>query len=81
MGDLQSEILANVELVKEKKKINSGDTIQFIKVLGDDVKQFISCMRDELDSVVGAIGERDDKCKLDMERIEQKIGVTTQMKN
>jgi hypothetical protein len=37
-------------------------------------------MRDELDSVVGAIGERDDKCKLDMERIEQKIGVTTQMK-
>jgi hypothetical protein len=38
MGDLNSEIKANVELVKEKKKINASDTSQFIKVLGDDVK-------------------------------------------
>ncbi len=80
MGDLNSEIRANVELVKEKKKINSSDTTQFIKVLGDDVKQFISCMREELEQVLGAISERDDKCRLDMQRIEGKIVNTDQLK-
>ena len=41
MGDLNSEITANIDLVNEKKKINSSDTDQFIMVLGDDVKQFL----------------------------------------
>jgi hypothetical protein len=38
MGDLHSEITANIELVSEKRKINASDTNQFIKVLGEDVR-------------------------------------------
>ena len=41
MGDLHAEIAANIDLVNEKKKLNSSDTLQFINVLGDDVKQFL----------------------------------------
>jgi len=52
-----------------------------VKVLGDDVRQFIGCMREELDSVVGAISERDDKCSLDMHRIEAKILQTESLKS
>lgn len=48
MGELHSEIKANVELVKEKKRLNASDTRQFIHILGEDVRQFITCMRDEL---------------------------------
>jgi hypothetical protein len=49
MIDLHAEIAANVDLVHEKQKLNSSDTESFIKVLGDDVKQFLQCMREELD--------------------------------
>ena len=80
MGDLHSEIKANIELVKEKKKSNATDTVQFVKVLGEDVRQFISCMREEIEQVVGAINERDEKCKIDMERIENKIASNDSMK-
>ena len=81
MGDLQGEIVANVQLVKEKKRARGvggggGETDQFVQVLGEDVKQFLSCMKEELEAVVGAIIERDDKCKLDMERIEQKLSIS-----
>ena len=38
MGDLNSEIKANIELVKEKKRMNASDTVQFMKVLGEDVR-------------------------------------------
>jgi hypothetical protein len=38
MGDLHSEIKANIELVKEKKRMNASDTVQFMKVLGEDVR-------------------------------------------
>lgn len=81
MQDLHSEIKANIELVNQKNKnLTPGqkpaaETIQFIKVLGEDVRQFIQCMREEIEQVVGAISERDDKCKLDMERIDQKVGL------
>ena len=37
-------------------------------------------MREELEGVVGAISERDDKCKLDMERIEGKVKCTEGMR-
>ena len=49
MSDLHSEIKANIELVAEKKRINAADTQQFIRVLGEDVRQFIQCMREEVD--------------------------------
>lgn len=49
MGDLHGEIQANVDLVKEKRKASSSDAANFVKVLGDDVKQFILCMREEID--------------------------------
>lgn len=80
MGDLHSEIKANIELVNEKRKLNASDTNQFIKVLGEDVRQFISCMREELEQIDTAIKERDDKCKVDMERIESKIAQNEQQK-
>jgi len=38
-------------------------------------------MKEELEGVVGAISERDDKCKLDMERIEGKVKNTEGMRN
>ena len=66
MGDLHSEIKANIELVKEKKRMNASDTVQFMKVLGEDVRQFIQCMREEIEQIVKSIEERDDKCKIDM---------------
>jgi hypothetical protein len=73
MLDLHSEISANIDLVNDKKKTNSPDTNQFVKVLGDDVRQFIHCMREEIMQSILAINERDDKCKLDMERISNKV--------
>ena len=41
MSDLHSEIKANIDLVKEKKRMNAPDTVQFTRVLGEDVRQFI----------------------------------------
>lgn len=74
MGDLHSEIYANIDLVKEKKRLNAPDTNQFVKILGEDVKQFIQCMREEIEQVIISINERDDKCKSDMTKIESIIG-------
>jgi hypothetical protein len=48
MGDLHTEIGANVDLVREKRRLNAPDTDQFINILGEDVRQFIQCMREEL---------------------------------
>eukprot|EP00347_Sterkiella_histriomuscorum_P013580 403364170 len=80
MGDLHSEIHANIDLVREKKRLNAPDTNQFVSILGEDVKQFISCMREEIESVLLSINERDDTCKLDMQRIESKINQGEQCK-
>lgn len=30
-------------------------------------------MKEEIEQVIGAINERDDKCKFEMERIEMKV--------
>ena len=73
MGDLNSEIVANVEIVKEKKRSGSGDTMQFVEVLGEDVRQFIWCMREELTGVIQALQERDDKCRADVTKLEHQI--------
>ena len=70
MSDLHSEIRANIDLVSEKKKLNAPDTKQFIKVLGEDVHQFIGCMREEIEGVKQAIRERDNKCEDEMQLIE-----------
>lgn len=37
------------------------------------MRQFIGCMKEELESILISISERDDRCKLDMTRIESKI--------
>jgi ElaB/YqjD/DUF883 family membrane-anchored ribosome-binding protein len=55
MGDLHTEIQSNIDLVFEKRRNNSSDTDQFVVVLGEDVRQFLQCMREEIDQVVGAI--------------------------
>ena len=41
MADLHAEITANIELVNQKRELNSSDTDYFINVLGEDVKQFL----------------------------------------
>jgi hypothetical protein len=38
MGDLHTEIHANIDLVREKKRLNAPDTNQFVKILGEDVR-------------------------------------------
>ena len=38
MSDLHQEIHANIDLVKEKRRLNAPETNQFIKILGEDVK-------------------------------------------
>lgn len=38
MGDLHKEIHANIDLVREKKRLNAPDTNQFVKILGEDVR-------------------------------------------
>ena len=81
MGDLHSEIRANIELVKEKKRMNASDTSQFMKVLGEDVRQFIACMREEIEQIVLQIKDRDSKCSFDMQRIESKISQNENQKN
>ncbi|CDW82019.1 UNKNOWN [Stylonychia lemnae] len=80
MGDLHNEIYANIDLVKEKKRLNAPDTNQFVKILGEDVKQFIQCMRDEIEQVILSINERDEKCKIDMNRIDSKINQSESLK-
>lgn len=62
MADLDSEISANIELVNQKKQIQSADTEQFIMVLGEDVRQFLQCMREELDQAGQAVKEREERC-------------------
>lgn len=49
MQDLYNEIAANIDIVREKRRVSSPDAAQFVKVLGEDVRQFILCMREELD--------------------------------
>lgn len=49
MSDLHNEIHANIDLVREKRRLNAPDTNQFVKILGEDVRQFISCMREEIE--------------------------------
>jgi hypothetical protein len=48
MNELHIEIKSNIELVQEKRRVHSKDTNQFISVLCEDVRQFLSCMTDEL---------------------------------
>jgi hypothetical protein len=48
MRDLVVEINSNITIVNEKRKQKARDTNQFIRVLCDDVRQFLSCMVEEL---------------------------------
>jgi primosomal protein N'' len=38
------------------------------------------CMREEVEQAIAAIDERDDKCKIDMERIETKVASSDALK-
>lgn len=38
MEELGSELKANVDLVREKRRISAPDTKQFVKILAEDVK-------------------------------------------
>lgn len=81
MSDLIIEIKSNVDLVEDKRKTNAKDTKQFILVLCDDVRQFLTCMEDELSQVNLAIKERDAKCTLDLKGIETKLRVQEGIRN
>ena len=69
MGDLHTEIHANIELVHQKQLHNAPDTLQFVEILAEDIKQFLACMREEAEQVVFQIGERDEKCKDEVVRV------------
>lgn len=73
MVDLHVEIKSNIDLVQEKKRVKAADTVQFIRVLSEDVRQFITCMNDDLTHVYQAIEERDVKCKLDLKGLETAV--------
>lgn len=73
MAELIVEIKANVQLVTDKKRNHAKDTRSFIRVLCDDVRQFLACMVEELTQIQLAIEERDLKCKEDFKEIEGSI--------
>jgi galactitol-specific phosphotransferase system IIB component len=71
MNDLHVEIKSNIDLVQEKKRLQAKDINQFIRVLCEDVKQFLSCMTDDLAAVYQAIDERDHKCRMNLRDAER----------
>ena len=81
MSDLIIEVKSNVDLVEDKRRNNSADTKQFIRVLCDDVRQFLVCMEDELSQVNQAIKERDLKCADSMKSIDTKLQRQESLRN
>ncbi len=81
MNDLGTELSTNIDIVNEKKKSGSTDANQYVSDLADDVKEFLHYMAEELEQAVGAMAERDEKCKQDLEKISQRLKTSESMKS
>ena len=73
MSDLHVEIRSNIDLVGEKRRLQAPDTQQFVRVLCEDVRQFLVCMADEMHQVLAAIDERHDKGRAEMASAEAAV--------